>query len=165
MSLINQSLAAKTFRDPRYFVALGFGAGLSRWAPGTLGTLVAVPFCLLLGTLDPAYYLVLTFGLLGFGIYLTGWVAQDMNLKDPSAIVFDEFVGLLVTFFCLPGGWYWVLAGFALFRIFDILKPWPASWCDRKLTGGLGVMLDDVVAGLYALACIQIAVSLQGLVL
>lgn len=160
--IINTPLVAKTFTDPRYFLALGFGAGLSRWAPGTVGTVVAVPLCLLMGLLEPIPYLVLTAAILGAGIYLTQWVARDMDIKDPSAIVLDEFVGLMVTFFWLPNGWYWVLAGFAIFRAFDILKPWPVSWCDQKLNGGFGIMLDDVVAGLLALACLQGAGVLLG---
>ena len=78
-------------------------------------------------------------------------------MKDPGCIVWDEFVGLWITLFLLPAGWYWIFIGFGLFRLFDIVKPWPVSWADKSLTGGMGIMVDDVLAGFYGLACIQLA--------
>ena len=78
-----------------------------------------------------------------------------MQVKDPACIVFDEFVGVWVTLFMLPVGWYWPFIGFILFRLFDILKPWPVSWLDQRLPGGWGIMLDDVAAGFFSLIIIQ----------
>ena len=80
-----------------------------------------------------------------------------MKVKDPGCIVWDEFVGLWITLFMLPFGWYWIFIGFGLFRFFDIVKPWPVSWADKSLSGGMGIMVDDVLAGFYGLACIQLA--------
>ena len=94
------------------------------------------------------------------GIYVSGRVARRLELKDPAVIVIDEFVGLWVALFLLPSGWFWPLIGLLLFRFFDILKPWPISWCDRELEGGYGIVLDDVVAGLFTFGLIQIAVLL-----
>ena len=79
-----------------------------------------------------------------------------MQIKDPGCIVWDEFVGLWITLLFLPEGLYWLLVGFVLFRLFDIVKPWPVSWLDRNLSGGLGIMADDVAAGLMALASLQL---------
>jgi len=80
-----------------------------------------------------------------------------MQVKDPSSIVWDEFVGMWIALFMLPTGWYWLIAAFVLFRIFDIWKPWPIGWLDINLKGGAGIMLDDVAAGLISLGIIQVA--------
>ncbi|MFT5101937.1 MAG: phosphatidylglycerophosphatase A, partial [Planctomycetaceae bacterium] len=138
-------------------LALGFGSGLSRWMPGTAGTVMAVPVYWLFQPLGLWWHLGIISVSLVAGIYLCDWVARDMKIKDPGCIVWDEFVGLWITLILCPVGWYWLLLGFLLFRFFDILKPWPVSWLDRNLAGGLGIMLDDVAAGIYALICLQLA--------
>ena len=138
-------------------MAFGFGSGLAPKAPGTFGTLAAVPFYLLLAGLHPGVYAGIVVAALVAGVLICDSVAADMAIKDPSSIVWDEFVGLWIALFMLPDGWYWLLAGFVLFRFFDILKPWPVSFFDRELTGGLGVMMDDVAAGLYTLGLLQCA--------
>jgi phosphatidylglycerophosphatase A len=79
------------------------------------------------------------------------------GVNDPQVVVWDEFVGVWIALFAAPSGWMWAVAGFALFRLFDIWKPWPVRWADRKVHGGLGVMLDDVIAGAYALIVLQFA--------
>jgi phosphatidylglycerophosphatase A len=145
----------KVFTNPLYFVAFGFGSGLAPKAPGTFGTIAALPIFLLLTNLHPAIYAVIVLVALGAGIFICESVAADMEIKDPSAIVWDEFVGLWITLFMLPSGWYWLVAGFILFRFFDILKPWPVSYFDRELKGGVGIMMDDVAAGLYSLGILQ----------
>jgi len=89
-----------------------------------------------------------------FGCWICDRVAADMSVKDPGGIVWDEFVGMWIVMLWLPG-WYWLPVAFALFRVFDILKPWPVSLADRSITGGLGIMVDDVLAGLYALGVLQ----------
>jgi len=147
----------KTFTNPWYFLALGFGSGLAPRAPGTFGTLAAIPVFLVLSYLNPIVYCLVVFVAFVFGVWLCEHVANDMHVKDPGCIVWDEFVGLWITLFWLPVGWYWILIGFGLFRFFDIVKPWPVSWADKSLGGGLGIMVDDVIAGFYALACVQLA--------
>ena len=138
---------------PAGWIATGFGSGLSPVAPGTAGSLAALLPWLALGELPLAYYalvLVLAFAL---GVWACAWVVRKMHVADPGYAVWDEFVGLwiaLAPLVGMTGSWAWVAAGFILFRIFDIWKPWPVSWADRKVEGGLGVMLDDVIAGLYA---------------
>ena len=144
----------KTFTDLRYFLALGFGSGLSPKAPGTAGTLAAIPIVVLLLQVNPAIYAAVTVALLGIGIPLCSWVARDMAVKDPGCIVWDEIVGMLIAAWMLPD-LLWLPVAFVLFRIFDIWKPWPVSWCDRELSGGAGIMLDDVVAGFYSLLILQ----------
>ncbi len=137
-------------KRPACFVAYGFGAGLAPKAPGTIGTLVALPIYWLIQNWSLTAYLALIMGMFIAGIWLcqkaSDWLKQD----DASGIVWDEIVGYLVAMTFAPTGWQWMLLGFVLFRFFDILKPWPVSLADKKLHGGLGVMLDDVIAGLYA---------------
>ncbi|MGH8041975.1 MAG: phosphatidylglycerophosphatase A family protein [Rudaea sp.] len=138
---------------PAGWIACGFGAGLSPFAPGTAGSLVALLAWLALRQLPIAYYalaLALAFAL---GSWACEWAVRKLRIADPGAVVWDEFVGLWIALAPLvlwPRGWMWIFAGFVLFRIFDIVKPWPVSWADRKLHGGFGVMLDDVLAGIYA---------------
>lgn len=91
-----------------------------------------------------------------FGIWLCGVSANELGIHDPAGIVWDEIVGYLVTMIAAPAGWKWIIIGFILFRIFDIWKPWPVNWADKKLEGGLGIMLDDVIAGIYALIILQL---------
>lgn len=145
-----------TFTHPLYFLALGFGSGLSRWMPGTVGTLAAIPVYLLFAPLGLWWHLGITILAFAAGIWLCDWVAKDMKVKDPGCIVWDEFVGLWITYLFLPAGLLWLALGFLLFRLFDILKPWPVSWLDKNLHGGLGIMADDVAAGVLALASIQV---------
>lgn len=144
--------------QPIQFLALGFGSGLAPKAPGTFGTLAAIPVFLLLIMLLPTplpYALVVIF--LGLaGIYICGKAADDVGVHDHPAIVWDEFVGFFITMFMVPVSWQSILVGFILFRIFDIFKPWPISFIDKKMTGGLGIMFDDVIAGIFALAIMQI---------
>lgn len=142
-------------RRPHHWLAFGFGAGLSPWAPGTLGTLVGVPLYLLLAPLPLEGYLAAV-GILGLiGVWACGKTAAELGQGDPSAVVWDEILGILVTLTAAPPGWIWIGAGVVLFRAFDILKPWPISALDRHLKGGWGILLDDVLAGLCAWALLQ----------
>ncbi len=143
------------WRHPVYFLAFGFGSGAVPKAPGTAGTLVAVGIYLLLPPLSALVYgllLLLTFAV---GVYLCGKTAADLGVHDHGGIVWDEFVGYWITMFMAPAGWLWVLLGFGLFRLLDIVKPWPIAWVDKEFKGGLGIMLDDVLAGIMAALCIQ----------
>jgi phosphatidylglycerophosphatase A len=148
------------WRNPVHFLAFGFGSGLAPWAPGTFGTLAAIPLYLLM-TLLPlwGYLLVLMFSA-GLGIYLCGRTARDMGVHDHPGIVWDEFVGFWITMLFVPVNWVWILAGFVLFRLFDIWKPWPIRVVDQRVEGGFGIMLDDVLAGIYALLVLQLLVFL-----
>lgn len=141
---------------PAHWLAFGLGAGLVPVAPGTFGTLVGVPVYLAMTPLPPLTYLAVTCALFLVGVWLCGATARDLGVHDHPGIVWDEIVGLLVTLAFTPLSWLWLLVGFVLFRLFDILKPWPVGLADRRVGGGLGIMLDDLLAGLYALASLQL---------
>ncbi len=146
-------------------VGRGFGTGWSPKAPGTVGTLVGVALYWFLADLSLTAYLLATLLLAGIGIWICGRTSRLIGVDDHPGIVFDEIVGYLVTMIAAPKGWQWVVLGFVLFRIFDIAKPWPVRLADRRVHGGFGIMLDDVLAGIYALACLHathLVVSLQG---
>ncbi|HEX5339893.1 MAG TPA: phosphatidylglycerophosphatase A [Gammaproteobacteria bacterium] len=152
--------AREVFRNPVHFLAYGFGAGLSPKAPGTAGTLVAIPVYLLVHTGGLWFYLGFTLAALLAGIALCGYSARRMGVADPSGVVWDEIVGYLVSMAAAPFGWIWIIAGFALFRLFDIWKPWPIRVLDRRVKGGFGIMLDDVVAGLFTTILLGLAAQL-----
>lgn len=140
-------------RHPAGWIATGFGAGLSPLAPGTAGSVVALLPWLVLHLLPWPAYVLLVAGAFWLGTWACEWIVGELRIDDPGVAVWDEFVGLWIALLPLcwiaPSPWH-VAAGFVLFRIFDIAKPWPVSWADRSVAGGLGVMLDDVVAGAYA---------------
>jgi phosphatidylglycerophosphatase A len=143
-------------RNPMHLLSLGFGSGLSPHAPGTMGTLVAVPMYLLLGRLDLIVYLMVILGGFILGVYVCNYTSKALGVHDHSGIVWDEIIGYWITMIAVPAQtWQWILAGFVLFRLFDIVKPWPVNIADKHLSGGFGIMIDDVLAGLYAFACIQ----------
>ncbi len=141
--------------DPVHFLACGFGSGLAPKAPGTFGTLAALPLWWLVQDLPLAAYLGLVALLFALGVYLCGRTAQDLGVHDHGGIVWDEIVGYLLTMAAAPPGWGWVLVGFLLFRLFDIVKPWPIRWVDARVTGGLGIMADDVLAAGFAWLLLQ----------
>ncbi|MFT5674149.1 MAG: phosphatidylglycerophosphatase A [Paraglaciecola sp.] len=131
---------------------------MSPKAPGTFGTLAAVPFvCLLSFYLPLTTYALVTFVACLAGIWICGKTAEDMQVHDDSSIVWDEVAGLLITMWAVPLSWQTVLLGFLLFRFFDILKPWPISYLDKHVHGGFGIMIDDVLAGVFALICLHTA--------
>ena len=143
-----------------HLFAFGFGSGLAPKAPGTFGTLAAIPVYWLIADLSlPLYglWLVVTFAL---GVYWCDRSSRALGVHDHPGIVWDEMVGYWLTMFMAPAGWQWMLAGFVLFRVFDIAKPWPVSLADRKIHGGLGIMLDDIFAAIYAWVCLQALVWL-----
>jgi phosphatidylglycerophosphatase A len=153
---MTEKVPARLLRHPVDFLALGFGSGLVPLAPGTAGTVVAIPVYLLLQPLPLTYYLALVALLFVAGIAICAHTASRLGVHDHPGIVWDEIVGYLVTMAFAPAGWQWVAAGFVLFRLFDIVKPWPIGWCDRKVHGGFGIMLDDLLAGVFAAACVQV---------
>ena len=148
-------------KDPVVLIAVGFGSGLAPKAPGTAGTVVAVPLYLMMQSLPLAGYLLITTCLFIAGIWICTYTAEKLGVHDHPSIVIDEIVGYLITMIAAPQGWLAVAIGFILFRLLDALKPWPISWFDRSINGGLGIMLDDVVAGIIAMAIIQALVYTQ----
>ncbi len=141
---------------PVHWLAFGFGSGLSPKAPGTAGTVVAIPLYLLLAMLPLGWYLLALVVTFIVGVYLCDKTSKDMGVHDHPGIVWDEFVGYWITMIAAPAGWLWVLLGFVFFRIFDVLKPWPIRWLDEHVHGGFGIMIDDVLAGVMALACMNV---------
>lgn len=138
-----------------YWLMVGFGSGRARRAPGTWGTLVGLAVYALLQPLPPTAYALAVAALFAFGVWGSGRVARGMGQKDPSSIVWDEIVGLLVGLFMVPAGWGYLVAGFLLFRLFDIVKPLGIDRLQR-LPGGWGIMVDDLAAGVY------VALALHG---
>lgn len=151
-----QLSAREVFSNPIHFLAFGFGSGLVPKAPGTAGTVVGVVVYLLLLPVPHWVYWLVTFTLFVVGIFICGYSARIIGAKDPGAANWDEIVGYLCTMAFAPRGWPWVILGFVLFRFFDILKPWPIRWFDRRFHGGLGIMLDDVIAAVPAAVIIYI---------
>jgi len=147
---------ASVWRNPIHFAAFGFGSGAAPVAPGTFGTVMAVMLYLLLPAMDPWSYGAFIVVSFAAGVWLCGTTARDIGVEDHGGIVWDEFVGYWITMFMAPQGWVWIVVGFGLFRLFDIVKPWPIRWLDRNVSGGMGVMIDDVLAGLMALLCLQL---------
>ena len=147
---------AKLLLNPAHLLSLGFGSGLSPKMPGTMGTVIAVGLYMLLPSLDWKIYLGILLVSFFIGIFLCDYTAKALKVHDHPGIVWDEIVGYFITMFMVPKSWLWILTGFILFRLFDIWKPWPISLADKRLKGGLGIMLDDVIAGIFALIIIQI---------
>ncbi|MBO9665085.1 phosphatidylglycerophosphatase A [Dokdonella sp.] len=139
--------------DPAGWIASGFGSGLSPYAPGTAGSLAAlIPWFALRELPLPAYALAIV-AAFALGVWASNRVVARLHIEDPGVIVWDEFVGqwiALAPLLVWPSNWPWVVVAFALFRLFDVTKPWPVSWADRAVKGGVGVMLDDALAGVYA---------------
>lgn len=143
--------------NPVHFLAFGLGSGAAPYAPGTFGTLAAIPIYLLLTQfLSWTVYGLVVVVMFAFGVWLCNRTERDIGVHDHSGIVWDEFVGYLVTMFYAPAGWLWVIAGFFLFRLFDIWKPFPVRQVERRYQKGFGIMIDDVVAGIYAGLALQV---------
>ncbi|GKX50294.1 phosphatidylglycerophosphatase A family protein [Budvicia aquatica] len=157
MSLtIKPELRRLSLTNPLHWIAVGFGSGLSPKAPGTMGTIAAIPFFLLLQPLSiPAYLGVLLVAFV-IGVWACQSATDAIGQEDHGGLVWDEFVGLWITCIALPQGFGWILLAFVLFRFFDILKPWPINWVEKRYSGGFGVMMDDVIAGVIALAVVQL---------
>jgi phosphatidylglycerophosphatase A len=150
----------KFLLNPAHCLSLGFGSGLAPKMPGTMGTLIGVVLFILLPVLDWKIYIGIVALAFIVGVFLCDYTAKALNVHDHPGIVWDEIVGYFITMFMVPKSWLWILVGFVLFRIFDILKPWPISLADKKVHGGFGIMLDDVIAGVFALIIIQITLYL-----
>ncbi|WP_133127017.1 phosphatidylglycerophosphatase A family protein [Legionella nagasakiensis] len=149
-------LSNRVWQDPVYFIAFGFGTGLMPIAPGTWGTLAAIPVYLLLTSSAWSVYLICTIAAFLLGVYVSEKVSTDLGVHDYSGIVWDEVVGYLFTMFLAPSGVVWMIIGFLLFRIFDIWKPQPIRLIDKQVRGGLGIMLDDLLAAIPAWVILQL---------
>lgn len=152
---MDENFKSKVLKNPLYFIAAGFGSGLMPFAPGTWGTLIAIPIYWLLSFCPLAIYLCVTSAAFIVGVFVTDWVARDMGEHDYGGIVWDEIVGYLITMILVPVNVIWMIVGFLLFRLFDIWKPQPIRTIDQKITGGMGIMLDDVLAAVFAWFVLQ----------
>lgn len=145
------------WKNPVHFIAFGFGSGTVKFAPGTSGTLVGIIIYLGFQYLTPVTYAIATIAAFILGIWLCDQTGKAIGVEDHPGIVWDEIVGYLITMFMVPGGWYWILAGFVLFRFFDILKPPPINMLEKKFKGGLAVMADDAAAGIFSCIILNVA--------
>ncbi|HEX6995559.1 MAG TPA: phosphatidylglycerophosphatase A [Gammaproteobacteria bacterium] len=144
-----------SLRDPVQWIATGFGAGLAPRAPGTAGTAVALVPAWLMLDLPLALRIAIVAALFVVGIFVCGASARRVATHDHPSIVFDEIVGFLAATLVLADRALWLVPAFLLFRLFDIWKPWPIRDLDHRLAGGLGIMLDDLMAGVYAAVCLE----------
>jgi phosphatidylglycerophosphatase A len=142
--------------NPVHFLAFGLGTGASPYAPGTVGTLLGIPLVYLLSQWPLWVYLLITAVLTVIGIWACDKTSKDIGVHDHGGIVIDEVAGYLVTMIAVPVNVWTLIAAFFIFRIFDIIKPWPIGWLDKHVQGGVGIMVDDLLAGVYGLAVIWI---------
>lgn len=150
------AIPSSIWQNPLHFIAFGFGSGAIPVAPGTFGTLIAIPFYLALQSLPLIFYVTIVVIITIASMWICDRVSKEIDIHDHQGMCLDEIVGYLVTMINAPHGWVWVLLGFLLFRLFDILKPWPIDYLDKKMKGGVGMILDDVVAGIFSCLLIQI---------
>ncbi len=146
----NRLTPRQILTDPVLFLAFGFGSGLAKKAPGTCGTLAAIPVYLLIAQTGNLTYSLITLAVTIAGIRVCGLAAEKLGEHDFGGIVWDEIAGYLITLWWIPFSWQGMVLGFILFRFFDILKPWPIRIADRRVKGGFGIMLDDVLAAVFA---------------
>ena len=145
---------------PAHLLSFGFGSGLARKAPGTFGTLVAFPmYWYLAPRLSDWLFILALAGAYAIGVWVCGITGKALGIADYGGIVWDEIVAFLLVLFFTPPGWEWSLLAFALFRLFDIVKPQPIRYFDSNLHGGMGVMFDDLLAAGYALLCLAVIKS------
>lgn len=152
------SLAQRTV----IFLATGFYSGKMPFAPGTFGSLAALPLCWLMARLNRSAALLGTLFVIAAAIWLAGKAEHLLNRKDPGSIVIDEIAGMLVTFSGLPFTPFSAIAGFVLFRVLDIAKPFPIRWVEKRLSGGTGVVMDDLIAGVVANLGCRLLLALWG---
>lgn len=143
--------------NPVALLATGMGIGFIPIMPGTFGSLLAFPLIAVVGGWSLGVAITLVTVMSVAGVYLCGAASRLLGADDHGSIVWDEVCGCLLALLAAPPGWMWWGAAFVLFRIFDIWKPWPVSWLDNNVGGGLGVMLDDIAAGAMAAAVLLIA--------
>lgn len=147
---------ASVWQNPWHFIAFGFGSGAMPFAPGTFGTLMAIPFYLAIRYLPNGIYLGVIILIMLGSMWLCNKVEREIGVHDHQGMCLDEIVGFLFAMYAAPHGIKWIFVGFVLFRLFDIWKPQPIRYIDEKVSGGVGAILDDVVAGIYTYIIIHI---------
>jgi phosphatidylglycerophosphatase A len=153
----NRGLKHIALKTPSGLLASGFGSGLSPYAPGTAGTIAAIPFAIALKTLDGFWFWLMLVTAFVLGVWVCGRVSEKMGVHDHGGIVWDEMVGYWLAVAFVPAQWEWLLAAFVLFRFFDIFKPWPINLLDKNVSGGFGIMIDDVLAAIYTMVLLLLA--------
>lgn len=153
---IKNAFTLQDMRSPVNFLALGFGSGLAPVAPGTFGTLPALVLWIGLSQLPVSVYIIVIALMAVAGVWICQKASEESGHHDHGSIVWDEIVGYLVAVVAIPFSLTAMLIAFCLFRFFDIVKPWPVSWADKKLGGGFGIMFDDVLAGLMCCAILHL---------
>jgi len=156
---VENKLPRPNLTSPIHFFAFGFGSGLSPKAPGTVGTLASIPIFYFISDLSLFHYLIVISVVIFFGIVICDLSSKDLKVHDHPGIVLDEFAGFFVTMIAVPVSWTNVIAGFVLFRLFDIWKPWPINWLDQKVSGGFGIMIDDILAGIFAASILHLLLN------
>ena len=158
IQILNQDPATRkvALGTPAGLLAFGFGSGLSKFAPGTMGTIAAIPFAFLLKSLPVVWFWPLLVAFFLAGIWICETSSRRLGQHDPGGIVWDEMVAYWLTVAFVPVSWPWWLAAFVLFRFFDILKPWPIRQVEKRFSGGLGIMLDDIFAAAYAMVILAV---------
>ncbi|OCG61178.1 phosphatidylglycerophosphatase A [Gilliamella sp. Nev5-1] len=137
--------------NPIHFLAVGLGSGMSPIMPGTMGSLMAIPLWLLFYGLQPALYWIFILVTFIFGCFICQKTSDDTHTHDSGHIVWDEFVGMWITLFFIPQlSVMWIAIAFVAFRVFDMAKPWPIRWFDKRIPGGFGIMVDDVIAAIFS---------------
>jgi phosphatidylglycerophosphatase A len=140
---------------PAHFFALGFGSGLAPKAPGTFGTLIGLPLFWLISDFSLSAQLLYILILFIAGIYVCDKTGKDLGVADHSGIVWDEIAAIMLVLTIVPVTWFWWILAFALFRLFDIWKPYPICYVDAKLKNGFGVMFDDLLAAIFAMLVLK----------
>jgi len=146
---------------PAHFFALGFGSGLAKKAPGTFGTVAGLPLFWLISSHTLFIQLAVITALFLIGIYFCDKTGKALGVSDHGGIVWDEIVAMMLVLTFTPIQWQWWLVAFIAFRLFDIWKPFPIRQCDAKIKGGLGVMFDDLLAAIYAIASLKVLLWLS----
>ena len=149
--------------NPIHCFSFGFGSGLLPKMPGTWGTIVAFIFFTPMMKLSSTSYLLLLVILTMFSIFAADYTSKELGVHDHSAIVCDEIVGYLLVLFFVPHTFIYILLSFVSFRFFDIVKPWPINFLDKNIPGGAGIVLDDIVAAVYAILALLLLFRVETL--
>jgi len=146
-----QKVVLSTIKEKTIVFAATWGLiGFSPIAPGTMGSIAALPLCLMISLMDPPWNMICLVTLISVSIWIAHGAEKVIGQRDPGLVVIDEVCGMAVALFALPFIPIFIIGGFVLFRVFDILKPFPIRWLDKNVKGGLGIILDDIIAGVFA---------------
>lgn len=154
--MTRDEISRKVWTDPRYFICYGLGSGLLPKMPGTWGTLMAIPVYCVLAKLPLIAYCISVALLALYAVSTCDQLSKEIGVHDDPGMNIDEFIGYFVTMIGVPLTGWAIVFGFAYFRLFDIWKPWPIRWFDKKVEGGFGMIIDDVLAGIAAMIALQL---------